>query len=79
MFLTKPKQLACEALSENIANEWPLCSVTTEQSDKGAESLCGLRQDNRVAKAYSSQLGQNHILQRCLPADLSGQVQSRIQ
>jgi hypothetical protein len=36
VFLTKPRQLACEALSENIANEWPLCSASTEQSDKSA-------------------------------------------
>jgi hypothetical protein len=79
VFLTKPKELVCVAPSENIAHEWPLCSVSTEQFDNHAESLCGLWRLNRVAKMESHQLGQSHVLQRFLPADLSSQGESRIQ
>jgi hypothetical protein len=79
VFLTKPRELACVALSENIANELPLCSVSTKQSDNNAESLCGLWRDNRVAKMESHQLGRSHVLQRFLPANLSSQGESWIQ
>ena len=79
MFLTTPREVACAALSENIANEWPLGSVSTEQSDNAAESLYGLWRDNRVAKMERQQLGQSHVLQRFLPADLSSRGESRIQ
>ena len=75
----KPRGTACVELSENLANEWPLCSVSTEQSDNNAESLCGLWRDNLVAKMESHELGQSHVLQRFLPADLSSWGESRIQ
>ena len=79
MFLTKAKEPACVALSENIANEWPRCSVSFDQSDNAAESLCGLWRDDRVAKIYCQRLGQSHVLQRFLPAELSCQGKIRIQ
>jgi len=79
VFLTKAKVPACVALSENIANERPSCSFSFDQFDNTAESLCGLWRNNRAAKVYCQRLGQSHVLQRFLPADLSSQGESRIQ
>jgi hypothetical protein len=66
-------------LSEKIAHERPLYSVSSESFDNNAESLYGLWRANRVAQMESRHLGQSHLLQRFLSADLGSQGESGIQ
>jgi hypothetical protein len=71
VYSTKPRGLACVALSESSANESSLCFISTEQSGNTAQGVYGLWRDHLVAKMASHQLGESRVLQRFLPANLS--------
>jgi hypothetical protein len=74
----KPRDTACAKRSENIANEYPLCLFSIQQSDSNAEIMCGLWRDDRVATMESHHLGRSDVLQCFLPADLSSQGENWI-